>query len=74
MYNTIEIMDMGMECLVEKFGVVAAEQFIAAVKRENFDYTAWQRRYFDKQPQGSFLGSAAEYAKQNPYTGKAKRI
>ena len=37
---------MGMACLVEKLGIVNAERFIATIKRENFDYTTWQREYF----------------------------
>ena len=74
MYNTVEIMDMGMECLVERLGIVMAEQFIAAIKRENFDYTEWQRMYFDKLPSGEFLSDAANYANENPYTGKGVQI
>lgn len=74
MYNTVEIMDIGMECLVEKLGIVMAEQFIAAVKRENFDYTEWQRIYFDKLPKGQFMSSAVEYARENPYMGNATQI
>lgn len=47
MYSTVEIMDMGLACLVEKLGIVNAERFIAMIKRESFDYTTWQREYFD---------------------------
>ena len=46
MYSTAEIVDMGLECLVEKLGIINAEHFIATIKRERFDYTAWQREYF----------------------------
>ena len=35
---------MGLECLVEKLGIVNAEHFIATIKRESFDYTAWLTR------------------------------
>lgn len=31
---TIELLSRGMECLVETMGVVEAEYFIAAVRRE----------------------------------------
>lgn len=33
MYSTAEIMDMGLECLVEKLGIINAELFIAIIKR-----------------------------------------
>lgn len=45
-----ELMSRGMECLTETLGVVEAERFISLVIRERFDYTKWQREYFDKMP------------------------
>ncbi len=44
-------------------GVVEAEYFIAAVQRERFDYTKWQREYFDGMELRSFVESAAAFAK-----------
>ena len=70
MYTNTEIIDIGMECLVENLGVVEAEQFISAVKREKFDYTSWQRMYYDRMPEGAFLKAAERYAEENPYKGK----
>jgi len=32
-----------MNILVERLGLVDAERFIDFVKRDNFDYTEWQR-------------------------------
>lgn len=46
MNNPVEILDQGFACLVENLGVVNAEHFIALIKRDNFDYTVWQREYF----------------------------
>lgn len=74
MSNTAEIMDMGIACLIDQLGVVKAEQFIAAIKREDFDYTVWQREFFDGVPPGDFLQKAAEYGKEHPHKGKGKRI
>lgn len=48
MNNAVDILDQGFACLVENLGVVDAEHFIALIKRDNFDYTVWQREYFDK--------------------------
>ena len=47
MYSEAEITALGMDCLAEKLGVVNMEYFIKVIKRENFDYTKWQRDYFD---------------------------
>ena len=48
--STIEVLNSGMQCLVEHMGVINAEQFISAVLREKFDYTKWQRSHFDNIP------------------------
>ena len=64
---TIELLSRGMECLVESLGIVDAEYFIAAVRRERFDYTKWQRDYFDKIDLKTFVNNAKIYAQT---TGK----
>ena len=74
MVNTVEIMNRGMQCLVENMGTLEAEQFIAAIIREKFDYTQWQREYFDAMKPGEFSRQALEYAEAHPYTGSAERL
>jgi hypothetical protein len=59
---TVELLSRGMECLVQAMGVVDAEYFIAAVQRERFDYTKWQREYFDKMDLKTFVNNAKTYA------------
>ena len=39
---------------------------------EKFDYTEWQRRYFDSENYENFIEKAAEYEKTHPYSGNAK--
>lgn len=72
MTNTVEILDQGFTCLVEKLGVINAEYFISLIKRDDFDYTVWQREYFDKMPTGEFAKKASDYAKNHPYNGKGQ--
>ncbi len=72
--NTVDIMNRGMECLTRTMGVIDAEQFIAIIIREKFDYTKWQRQYFDAMAPGEFHENALEYAKNHPYTGNAERL
>ena len=72
--NTVDIMNRGMECLTQALGAVEAEQFISIIIREKFDYTKWQRRYFDEMAPGEFSEKALEYAKAHPYTGDAERL
>jgi hypothetical protein len=72
--NTIEIVNRGMRCLTEKLGVVEAEKFIAAIIRNKFDYTEWQKEYFDAKAADEFHEEAVEYANENPYEGDAERV
>ena len=70
--NTVEVMNRGMECLVENLGIIEAEHFISVIIREKFDYTKWQREHFDKIPAEQLYENAVQYAKEHPYKGKAK--
>ena len=63
MKDNFDISSLGMACLVKNLGVVEAEYFIAAVQRERFDYTKWQRKHFEDVDLHSFVNEAAEYAK-----------
>lgn len=74
MTNTLDVMTRGMACLREGLGVVDAEQFISIIIREKFDYTKWQRQFFDEIPQGEFHQNALEYAKAHPYSGPAEQL
>ena len=70
--NTSEVMNRGMECLVEKLGLIEAEYFISVIIREQFDYTKWQREYFDRMPMTKLHNDAVSYAQNHPYRGNAK--
>ena len=72
--STMEVLNQGMKCLVESMGLVDAERFIATVMRERFDYTKWQREYFDKKTPEQPHSEAIQYAKEHPYTGNAKIV
>ena len=72
MDDTIKILDQGFACLIETLGVINAEHFIALIKRDDFNYTVWQREYFDKMAPGEFAANASIYAKNHPYTGKGQ--
>ena len=42
--------------------VIDAERFVSLIKRDDFDYTVWQREYFDKMEPGEF-GAKAKSSK-----------
>jgi hypothetical protein len=66
MRSTAVIRKEGMEYLIEKLGVLETEVFISNLLRDRFDYTEWQRDYFDKYSLDDFLDKAAEYDQKVP--------
>ena len=72
--STVELMNKGMECLKDNLGVVDAEMFISLIIREKFDYTRWQREYFDNMAPSEFNEKAVEYAKDHPFKGNAQKL
>lgn len=72
--NTVEIMNRGMKCLTEQMGIVEAEQFISIIIREKFDYTKWQKNYFDVKTPEEISREASQFEKAHPFTGNAIRL
>ena len=50
MRNTAAILNDGMDCLLERLGVLETEVFISHILREPFDYTAWQEKHYADIP------------------------
>ena len=65
--GTVELIERGMQCLIESLGEIEAEQFIAAINREKFDYTEWQRDFFDGMSADEFNSEAVNYELENPF-------
>jgi hypothetical protein len=72
--STVEIMNKGMQCLLEKLGVVEAEQFISVIIKEQFDYTKWQQEYFDNMTPEEIDVAVKHYVEKHPFKGNAKTI
>lgn len=74
MISTAEIMNRGMRCLTEQMGIVEAEQFISIIIREKFDYTKWQRDYFDTKKPEEISTEASDFEKAQPFVSDAVRL
>ena len=72
--STIELMNRGMRCLTNHMGIVDAEEFISILIREKFDYTKWQREYFDSKTTEEISQEAAAFETRNPFISDAIRI
>lgn len=66
MDNNTVIMNTGMDCLIQKLGIVGTEQFISNLIREPFDYTEWQRVNFEAATLDGLNSAAVRYCEQNP--------
>ena len=64
--STAEIMDIGINCLIENLGTIEAEHFISVLLREKSDYTKWRRKYFANISSDEFHGAAVAYGRANP--------
>lgn len=71
--NTYEIMDRGMNCLLEHLGTIETEQFISVLLRERFDYTRWRRQLFDGMSLKEVNEEAVRYAKEHPFAPKKEQ-
>lgn len=72
--STAEIMTRGMKCLTDQMGIVEAEQFISVIIREKFDYTKWQRDYFDAKTPKEISEEASRFEREHPFAGDALRL
>ena len=64
--STAEIMDIGINYLLEKLGTVDTERFISVIIREKSDYTKWRQQYFADIDSEEFYRASKEYGEMNP--------
>jgi hypothetical protein len=63
MRSTAVILNDGMNCLLEKLGVLETEIFISHILREPFDYTTWQQEHYANISVHELNRKAVEYTK-----------
>lgn len=69
-----EIMNRGMKCLTEQMGIIEAEQFISTIIREKFDYTKWQREYFNAKTPEEISSEASRFEAEQPFVSDAIKL
>lgn len=62
-----EIRLHGMQSLINTLGEVQAERFISLIKRENFDYTQWQRNLFSELSFDEFTQKIEQHIEQRQF-------
>ena len=73
MNDNIALVCKCMEILCNSVGVVDAEKFIYYIKTEKFDYTKWQREYYDKIAPETLRDEARHYNEEHPFKGKKSK-
>ena len=68
--STVDIIDKGMNCLLQNLGSIDTERFIAILIREKFDYTKWRRDYFGNTSVSELNEEAVAYAMAHPFKPK----
>jgi len=75
MSDTAVIMNKGINCLLEKLGVLETEIFISHLLREPFDYTKWRRdNLYNDMSLHELNQKAAQYAKEHKTKGSGEKI
>ena len=64
------VMKKCMDILCKTVGIVEAERFIYLIKTESFDYTQWQREYYDAIPEDVLKNDIEKFCSENPFNGK----
>ena len=48
-------------------GVISIEEEGPGYRREKYDYTKWQRKWFDRVDSDELHDAAVEYSRENPF-------
>ncbi len=66
-YTPDEMMMLGMDCLVKRFGIINAELFVNSVRASCPDYTLWRRQVFDDMTEEEMDDLVQQSLKDNPF-------
>ena len=65
MISDKEILERGMDCLMDNLGIIEAERFVSLVWKERDKYNKWKQEY-DNMSDEEWLAGLEEFIKQHP--------
>jgi hypothetical protein len=74
MNSNIELVNRGMECLINNLGLIETEQFISFINSEHMDYTKWRSCLFEGRTLEEIADAAAAYEKEHPFPNNQVEI
>ena len=66
--------DRCMNILCEHVGIVDAEKFIVYLRTEGFDYTKWQRQYYDAKTPDEIRDGIRASGEEYTFHGKRAEV
>ena len=66
-YSKNEMMILGMQCIVDKYGLINAEKFVNAIRESCPDYTIWRKDLFEGMSLDDYNNAAKAYLASNPF-------
>ena len=72
--NNIALVSRCMDILCSQVGIVDAERFIYIMRSEAFDYTKWQRDYYDNISPDDLNAAVDRFSTENEFKGSKANI
>lgn len=72
--NNVALISKCMKALRTSVGVVDAERFLFLMRSEAFDYTKWQRDYFDAMSPDEIDKAVDRFSAENEFNGKKATV
>ena len=66
--NDTVLSQSAMRCLIDNFGIVQTERFIALIIKEPFDYTKWQQDLYSDMSVDELFDTASKWKKASTAT------
>ena len=60
-----ELMERGLDCLMDNLGIIETERFVSLVWKERAKYEKWKKEY-DNMTDEDWRAGLEEYVKQHP--------
>ena len=72
--NNIALVSRCMDILCSQVGIVDAERFIYIMRSEAFDYTKWQRDYYDNISPDELNAAVDRFSAEHEFKGSKANI
>lgn len=72
--NNIALVSRCMDILCSQVGIVDAERFIYIMRSEAFDYTKWQRDYYDNISPDELNAAVDRFSAENEFKGSKAKV